>query len=88
VGMDGWHLANSVLDRLGRRDRKGAPDTFDAPGYVAFLERVRSRRPRRSSTEFARCQPSIPTTATSGPASDAARVDLPAPTAATPPTRA
>ncbi|HSK58699.1 MAG TPA: nucleoside/nucleotide kinase family protein, partial [Actinomycetospora sp.] len=42
VGMDGWHLANSVLDRLGRRERKGAPDTFDAAGYVAFLSRARS----------------------------------------------
>lgn len=44
VGMDGWHLAASVLDRLGRTGRKGAPDTFDADGYVAFLERVRATR--------------------------------------------
>jgi pantothenate kinase len=42
VGMDGWHLANSTLDRLGRLERKGAPDTFDAAGYVAFLERFRT----------------------------------------------
>lgn len=42
VGMDGWHLANSTLERLGRLDRKGAPDTFDAAGYVAFLERFRT----------------------------------------------
>jgi pantothenate kinase len=42
VGMDGWHLANSTLSRLGRLERKGAPDTFDATGYVAFLERFRS----------------------------------------------
>ena len=42
VGMDGWHLANSTLARLGRLDRKGAPDTFDAAGYVAFLERFRA----------------------------------------------
>ena len=42
VGMDGWHLANSTLERLGRRERKGAPDTFDAAGYVAFLERFRT----------------------------------------------
>lgn len=40
--MDGFHLSNAVLDRLGRRDRKGAPDTFDAAGYVALLRRVRS----------------------------------------------
>jgi len=42
VGMDGWHLANSTLDRLGRLERKGAPDTFDAAGYLAFLERFRA----------------------------------------------
>ncbi|WUI29252.1 nucleoside/nucleotide kinase family protein [Mycobacterium sp. NBC_00419] len=40
--MDGFHLSNAVLDRLGRRDRKGAPDTFDAAGYAALLRRVRS----------------------------------------------
>ena len=54
VGMDGWHLANSVLDRLGRRDRKGAPDTFDAAGYVAFLDRVRSREATVWAPEFRR----------------------------------
>lgn len=40
VPMDGFHLANVQLDRLGRRSRKGAPDTFDAAGYVALLRRV------------------------------------------------
>jgi pantothenate kinase len=35
--MDGFHLSNAALDRLGRRDRKGAIDTFDAAGYVAVL---------------------------------------------------
>lgn len=43
VPMDGFHLANVVLEALGRRDRKGAPDTFDAGGYVALLRRLRSR---------------------------------------------
>src|SRR5438132_12467571 len=33
VPMDGFHLADVELDRLGRRDRKGAPDSFDAAGY-------------------------------------------------------
>ena len=42
VPMDGFHLANRVLDALGRRGRKGAPDTFDAGGYVALLRRLRS----------------------------------------------
>ncbi|MFD9277351.1 nucleoside/nucleotide kinase family protein [Streptomyces mirabilis] len=41
VPMDGFHLADVELDRLGRRDRKGAPDTFDAAGYAALLGRLR-----------------------------------------------
>ena len=40
VGMDGFHLANEVLVALGRRDRKGAPDTFDVDGLVSLLERL------------------------------------------------
>lgn len=38
--MDGFHLADVQLDLLGRRDRKGAPDTFDVNGYVAALRRL------------------------------------------------
>jgi pantothenate kinase len=38
--MDGFHLSNAQLERLGRRDRKGAPDTFDVDGYLATLRRV------------------------------------------------
>jgi len=41
VPMDGFHLANCELARLGRAGRKGAPDTFDAHGFVALLERIR-----------------------------------------------
>ena len=44
VPMDGYHFANEVLLDLGRRDRKGAPDTFDATGYIALLERLRDQR--------------------------------------------
>jgi len=40
VPMDGFHLADVQLDRLGRRNRKGAPDTFDVDGYVAALRRL------------------------------------------------
>ncbi len=43
VPMDGFHLANVELRRLGRADRKGAPDTFDAAGYAALLQRLRSQ---------------------------------------------
>lgn len=42
VGMDGFHLADAELARLGRRDRKGAPDTFDGHGYLALLHRLRA----------------------------------------------
>jgi pantothenate kinase len=38
--MDGFHLANSTLDRLGNHDRKGALDTFDGWGFVALLRRL------------------------------------------------
>lgn len=41
VPMDGFHLADVELRRLGRLDRKGAPDTFDAAGYAALLRRLR-----------------------------------------------
>jgi pantothenate kinase len=40
VPMDGFHLADVQLDRLGARGRKGAPDTFDAEGYAALLRRL------------------------------------------------
>ncbi len=39
--MDGFHLANSTLDRLGLHDRKGAIETFDGWGFVALLDRIR-----------------------------------------------
>lgn len=42
AGMDGFHLTNDELVRLGRRDRKGAPDTFDVGGYMALLRRIRN----------------------------------------------
>ncbi|KRF36967.1 nucleoside/nucleotide kinase family protein [Nocardioides sp. Soil805] len=44
--MDGFHLADVQLERLGRRDRKGAPDTFDVDGYVAALQRLHDRPDR------------------------------------------
>lgn len=44
VPMDGFHLANVELQRLGRSARKGAPDTFDSAGYAAMLRRLRSQR--------------------------------------------
>jgi pantothenate kinase len=43
VPMDGFHLAQVELERLGRAARKGAPDTFDAAGYAALLQRLRQQ---------------------------------------------
>lgn len=43
VPMDGFHLANVELSRLGRAGRKGAPDTFDSAGYVDLLKRLRAQ---------------------------------------------
>ncbi|MGY4643386.1 nucleoside/nucleotide kinase family protein [Cellulomonas sp. URHB0016] len=51
VPMDGFHLAQTELERLGRADRKGAPDTFDAAGFVALLRRL--REPRTGETVYA-----------------------------------
>ncbi|QIQ02042.1 nucleoside/nucleotide kinase family protein [Streptomyces liangshanensis] len=45
VPMDGFHLAGAELERLGRAERKGAPDTFDAAGYAALLARLRAPEP-------------------------------------------
>jgi pantothenate kinase len=41
AAMDGFHLAGAELTRLGRTERKGAPDTFDVFGYAALLRRLR-----------------------------------------------
>jgi pantothenate kinase len=42
VPMDGFHLADVQLARLGLLGRKGAPETFDAHGYAHLLHRVRT----------------------------------------------
>lgn len=54
VGMDGFHLRNAELIRLGRLDRKGAPDTFDAAGYAALLRRLRTADGPVSAPRFER----------------------------------
>ncbi|MGA4539050.1 nucleoside/nucleotide kinase family protein [Uniformispora flossi] len=40
VPMDGFHLSNEQLARIGWLERKGAPQTFDAWGYAALLGRL------------------------------------------------
>src|SRR6478609_7075929 len=54
VPMDGFHLAQSELVRLGRRDRMGAPDTFDSAGYAALLRRLKGDEPVVYAPEFRR----------------------------------
>jgi pantothenate kinase len=39
--MDGFHLPNSVLEARGLTTLKGAPETFDAEGFVRLLRRAR-----------------------------------------------
>jgi pantothenate kinase len=41
VPLDGFHLAQSELERAGKANRKGAPDTFDPLGYISLLRRLR-----------------------------------------------
>ena len=53
VPMDGFHLAQIELERLGRAGRKGAPDTFDAAGFVSLLGRLRD--PVAGETVYAPC---------------------------------
>ncbi len=48
VPMDGFHLDNAVLDARGLRARKGAPETFDAAGFVHLMRRLRRVKRRRS----------------------------------------
>jgi pantothenate kinase len=41
IPMDGFHLSNEELIELGRRDRKGAPDTFDVEGFISLIKEVK-----------------------------------------------
>lgn len=45
VGMDGFHRSQSVLERLGRRDRMGAIDTFDDAGYAELIVCLAAAKP-------------------------------------------
>jgi len=54
VPMDSFHLAVVELERLGRRNRKGAIDTFDAAGYLALLRRIRQESTIVYAPEFDR----------------------------------
>jgi len=78
VEMDGFHLAQRELERLGIADRKGAPDTFDIPGYADLLARLKACGPdvvyapefRREIEEPVACavrvDPAVPLVVTEG----------------------
>lgn len=42
VPMDGFHLDNGILDVRSLRTRKGAPETFDATGFLHLIARLRA----------------------------------------------
>ncbi|MBI5160298.1 MAG: nucleoside/nucleotide kinase family protein [Micrococcales bacterium] len=42
--MDGYHLSQARLRELGRRERMGAPDTFDTADFVQTLRALRRDR--------------------------------------------
>ena len=54
VPMDGFHLDNAELERLGLSTVKGAPETFDAAGFVRLVERLRQAEATVSAPAFDR----------------------------------
>ena len=54
VGMDAFHIGHRVLLRRGLTDVKGAPETFDALGYIHLLKRLRSESDTIYAPEFDR----------------------------------
>ncbi|WP_298970792.1 adenylyl-sulfate kinase [uncultured Roseobacter sp.] len=45
VPMDGFHLDNSLLDGMGLRHRKGAPETFDVAGFARLVSALGAGNP-------------------------------------------
>ena len=44
INMDGYHMSNEILLMLDRRERKGAPDTFDVAGFISLVKRIRTEQ--------------------------------------------
>ncbi len=42
LGLDGFHLDDTLLEPAGLRAVKGAPQTFDVAGFAHLLERVKA----------------------------------------------
>lgn len=43
VPMDGFHIDNHILAARGLLARKGAPETFDANGFVTLIQRLKAQ---------------------------------------------
>jgi pantothenate kinase len=54
IGMDAFHIGHRVLLRRGLTDVKGAPETFDAVGFMNLLHRIRSESGTIYAPEFDR----------------------------------
>ncbi len=59
VPMDGFHLDNATLDQRGLRQRKGAPETFDAAGFVALVSRLKTANKAVDIPLFDRTQDAV-----------------------------
>jgi pantothenate kinase len=51
--MDGFHYDNAILDAKGLLAKKGAPETFDADGFIALVRRLRTTSGSPVSDEIA-----------------------------------
>ena len=54
VGMDAFHIGHRVLQRRGLTEVKGAPETFDAAGFIHLLRRIRNENGTVYAPEFDR----------------------------------
>lgn len=54
VPMDGFHLDNKILDNMGIRHIKGAPQTFDAERFIQLMQRIRGDTDTLAIPEFNR----------------------------------
>ncbi len=54
VGMDAFHLGHRVLVRREQTQIKGAPETFDAVGFLHLLRRIRTETGTVYAPEFDR----------------------------------
>jgi pantothenate kinase len=54
VGMDAFHIGHRILVRRGLTGVKGAPETFDAAGFLHLLHRIRTESSTIYAPEFDR----------------------------------